>query len=246
MTIVVLRTGDALADIAPKRGEFARWIQEAAGTTWDGDWREHDVRHDGPMPVLEGVAAFIITGSSSSVTERAPWMLRTEELIRGIHGARIPLLGICFGHQIVAQALGGLVTKNPHGREIGTVRVRRAACPIAAADGLFTGLGDEFQVNSTHVDTVARLPEGGRVLCSTSLEPTAAYAVGDTTRGVQFHPEIDGEVMRAYVKARAHLVRQEGLCPDTIHAGVHDAPDGAHILRNFVRGFVAGRRRRAA
>lgn len=208
------------------------------GAVWAGGWEIHDVRTDAPLPPLKAAAAFVMTGSSSSVTERAPWMLRAEAFIREIAGAEVPFFGICFGHQLAAQALGGEVSLNPRGREIGTVRVRQLA-----EDAIFEGLdgvGRELAVNATHKDTVARLPEGARVLAASELEPTQAFAIGRAIRCVQFHPEIDGDAMRGYVDARAHLIAEEGGDAAAIRARSVDAPEGEETLRNFVRRFVAG------
>jgi GMP synthase (glutamine-hydrolysing) len=193
----------------------------------------HDVRTDAPLPAVDGAAAFVMTGSSSSVTERAPWMLRAEQHVREIARADVPLFGICFGHQLVAQALGGEVAKNPRGREIGTVRVRRLA-----DDAIFDGVGEELAVNATHVDSVTRLPEGARLLAASELEPTQAFGVGRAIRCVQFHPEIDGDAMRGYVEARAHLITAEGGDPDAIRARSVDAPEAEETLRNFVKRFA--------
>src|SRR5687767_9867605 len=74
--IIVLRAGDAAAPVAARRGEFFSWIRREGGTAWEGEWAEHDVRDlSVPLPSPKDAAAFVITGSSSSVTERAPWML---------------------------------------------------------------------------------------------------------------------------------------------------------------------------
>ncbi|MGH7296683.1 MAG: glutamine amidotransferase, partial [Polyangiaceae bacterium] len=173
---------------------------------------------------------FVITGSSASVTERAPWMLRAEGLVREIEAAGAPLLGICFGHQMVAQALGGEVRRNPRGREIGTVRVERAA-----DDPLFAGLPSAFEANATHVDSVVRLPARAEVLASTSLDPVAAFRVGPAVRAVQFHPEFDADAIRGYLEARAHLIRDEGKDPAALLAGVRDDTRGRDVLRNFAR-----------
>ena len=171
-----------------------------------------------------------MTGSSSSVTERAPWMLRAEELMRQIVVARTPLLGICFGHQMIAQALGGEVRRNPHGREIGTVRVVRTG-----DDPLFAGLPRAFDVHETHVDAVTRTPPGAEILATTARDPVAAFRVGPRVHGVQFHPEIDADIMRGYVTARAQIIRDEGGDPDAILAAIHDGTRGHDVLRNFVR-----------
>jgi GMP synthase (glutamine-hydrolysing) len=157
-------------------------------------------------------------------------MLRGEELIRHIAAARVPLFGICFGHQLIAKALGGAVQKNPRGREIGTVRVERVA-----DDPLFAGLPRSFDVQATHVDAVVAPPPGAQVLAQTALDPCASFRVGDRLRAVQFHPEFDADVMRGYVRTRTEIIRREGLDPEAIFSHIHDGTRGADILRNFVR-----------
>jgi GMP synthase (glutamine-hydrolysing) len=234
MRIVILVTGNAMAHVAEQRGDYDAWIRATTGDAWRGEWSSHDVRSAGPLPGPRDADGFVITGSSASVTERAPWMLRAEELIRGIEDARVPVLGICFGHQMIAQALGGEVRRNPRGREIGTVRVERSE-----DDPIFAGLPTEFLANATHVDSVVRAPPRAEVLARTSLDPVAAFRVGATVRAVQFHPEFDAGATRAYLTARAHLIREEGNDPDALLAGVREDTRGRDVLRNFA-GIVAG------
>jgi GMP synthase (glutamine-hydrolysing) len=230
MRILVLVTGQTLPEIARRRGDYPAWIREKTGDGWTGEWASHDVRTAAPLPGPRDADAFVITGSSSSVTERAPWMLRCEGFIREIAGAGTPLLGICFGHQMVAQALGGEVKRNPNGREMGTMRVQRVA-----DDRLFAGLPRAFDMQGTHVDAVVKLPRGAELLATTPRDPNAAFRVGENVRGVQFHPEFDADVMRGYVQARTEIVRGEGGDPEAMLAGVHDRTRGETILRNFVQ-----------
>lgn len=240
MKLIVLRTGDAAAPVAAKRGQFYSWIRREVDGVYTGSFAEHDVRElSAPLPTARDADGFIVTGSSSSVTERAPWMLRTEELLREIVGARVPVFGICFGHQMIAEALGGKVAKNPRGREIGTIHVRIK--DAHEGDPILTSLPKTFTANATHVDTVISLPPGARVLGETDLEPHAMYAIGETTKCVQFHPEFDGDAMRGYVEARAHLIDAEGLDSSSIYGRTVDTPHGAETLRNFVRFVVRGR-----
>lgn len=222
--------------MAARRGEFFSWIRREVGDAWGGEWVEHDVRTEAALPDARDANGFIMTGSSSSVTERAPWMLRSEELIRRIAEAGTPFFGICFGHQMVGQALGGRVAKNPRGREIGTVEVR--VLPHEPRDPILHGLGERFHANHTHMDSVVELPPGARVIAATELEPHAAFAIGDHLKCVQFHPEIDGDAMRGYVEARAHLIEGEGGDPRKLLEHVTDTPGGASTLRSFVQRVV--------
>jgi GMP synthase (glutamine-hydrolysing) len=239
--LLVLVAGDALPDVAAVHGEFAEWIERAASAAWAGTWLRHDLRSEEEPPHHQSVAGVVITGSASSVTERAPWMLRAEAYIRQVVEAEVPLFGICFGHQLMAQALGGEVRRNPRGREIGTVTL-----DCLDDDPLFGELAGTLNVNATHVDTVAVLPPRARVVARTALEDNAVVDFGPAARGVQFHPEIDGAVMRGYIEVRRPLIVAEGLDAEALHAGAVDTPHGRALLENFIRTFVRSPARRAA
>ena len=228
----MVQTGDPVPTVAARRGPFARMIQETIGELWQGDYRVADVRADEP-PATDGFAAIVITGSSANVPTREPWIVRAEEWLRGVVATGVPTFGICFGHQILAQALGGEVVKNPRGREIGTKTITRRA-----HDPIFEGLPDELEANVTHIDTVGRLPAGATSLAFSPLEDHHAIRFSETCYGVQFHPEIDADIMRGYIETRREILLSEGLDADRIHADVTDARPGAETLRNFVRRFV--------
>lgn len=240
-TLLILRAGDPLPDVAARHGEFAGWIERVTAKAWGGAFAVHDLRSTDPLPDIRSVAGIMITGSVSSVTERAPWMLRAEAYIRDIVAAEAPVFGICFGHQLMAQALGGNVQRNPRGREIGTVPMARLV-----DDPLFAGLSDAFFVNATHVDTVVILPPRATVIATTALDENAVVAFGPAARGVQFHPEIDRAVMRSYVEARWTTLVDEGLDAEGILARVSETPEAGELLCNFVRSFVLSPVRRAA
>jgi GMP synthase (glutamine-hydrolysing) len=210
-------------------------IVRTVGSVWDGPWEVHDVRTDAPLPAVRAAAGFVITGSSSSVTDADPWIGRVEAYVKEIAAEGAPLFAICFGHQLVAHALGGEVKKNPRGREVGTIQVKRLA-----DDPIFAGAGAELAANAMHKDSVTRLPDGGRLLASSELEPTQAFAIGKAIRCVQFHPEIDGAGMRTYLEARAQVLTTEGSDAAAIAARSSDAPEAEETLRNFVKEFVKG------
>src|SRR5690606_26145464 len=138
--------------------------------------------------------------------------------------------GICFGHQLLAEALGGRVEPNPRGREMGTVQIE-----LVERDPLL-GADPALAVNMSHVDSVVGLPAGAVVLARSERDPHAAIRFADSAYGVQFHPEFDGDVMRRYIDARRDVIASEGLDPDAMWHGTSDATSGAEVLARFVRG----------
>ena len=232
----VLRAGDAVPSVAARRGEFFRWIREGVGDAWPRGWTEIDLRDESATLPDPGAGAFVVTGSASSVTERAPWMLRAQAWLREATLQNTPILGICFGHQLLAEALGGRVVRNPRGREIGTVKVSLEAA--AEGDALFGEVlatqGREMLANATHVDTVVELPKGAERLATTSLDENTAFRVRRAW-GVQFHPEIDGDLMRGYLTARREILVAEGLPHDEMLAAATDAPHAIAVMRAFAR-----------
>jgi GMP synthase (glutamine-hydrolysing) len=108
--LLVVFTGTTVPNVIERHGDFDQHFKNAIGDAWEGGWTTHDARDvETPFPKLDDVAGIIVTGSSSSVTEGAPWMTRLEGLLRDAVTSETPLLGVCFGHQLLASALGGEV-----------------------------------------------------------------------------------------------------------------------------------------
>lgn len=232
--IVVVITGDPAPAVLEERGDYAAMMRAAIGDAWTGDYAAVDARTESLGAELDG-AAIVITGSSSNVHLREDWMIRAEARLRELEATEAPILGICFGHQLMAQAYGGDVQPNPRGREVSTVTVERLG-----DDPLFEGIAPRFAANACHSDSVVALPDGAGVLARSAGDPHQVLRFGQRSWGVQFHPEFDGEVMRRFIEARAEAISSEGLDPVALEAAARDTPEARAVFRNFVR-HVTGR-----
>ena len=230
--ITIVKTGEPVPFVQETRGQFADLIREAIGPVWPGAYEVFDARTD-DYPHPKGSSAFIITGSAANVPNREAWMLRAEAWLRDVASAGTPTFGICFGHQILAQALGGEVIKNPSGREIGTTTIE-----VTEDDPIFAALPASFSANVTHIDTVGKLPPGARSLARSSRDENQAIRFTETCWGVQFHPEIDAGVMRHYVEARREILTTEGFLVDAVLAEIGAGEQGREALRSFVKHAV--------
>lgn len=233
---VILKTGTTLPELRARRGDYEDWILDGLGVPRERA-RVVAVYEGETPPPADAPAGVVVTGSSAMVSEREPWSEVAAAWLRAAVAAGTPVLGVCYGHQLLAHALGGRVAQNPHGREIGSVRVR--LLPEARSDPLLGGLSDPLTVQVTHVEAVLELPAGARRLAESGLDANHAFAVGEHAWGVQFHPEFDADVMRAYLAARREILRSEGIDPERLERCVQESPQGPALLRRFARLAVA-------
>lgn len=234
--LLILFTGTTVPLVKERHGDFDSHFRAAIGDAWTGPWATLDARDlSAKLPAPGELSGVIVTGSSSSVTDRLaePWMPRLEGWLRGAVKDEVPLLGVCFGHQILASALGGEVRKNPLGRAIGSRVVRRVV-----DDPLLEGLPEAFEVNVSHRDHVAVPPPGTTKLVTADHDDLHAFSAGPVARAVQFHPEFSDEIVRGYIEQRMDILRGEGFDPERLHRDVVDVPHARRLLRNFVTNFV--------
>ncbi|MBS0213763.1 MAG: glutamine amidotransferase [Proteobacteria bacterium] len=228
---LVIETGDPAPELR-RLGPFSHWIRIAAGLERD-EAVVCRVLDGETLPNREGYAGVLITGSGAMVTDKLDWSERSAAWLRDAAHAGLPLFGICYGHQLIAHALGGQVDWNPAGREIGTVCIERLAG--AAGDPLFDGLPDNFGAHATHMQSVTRLPDGAVRLAKSAGDGCHAYRWGEHAWGVQFHPEFSTAMMRGYIAVRREKLRHEGIDRHAVEATVTAAPLARRVLRRFVR-----------
>ncbi len=224
-----MKTGTTVKK-ARRRGDFEHWFGAGMNVGPDSlDVRRVDQGVSLPDP--DDVAAVVVTGSSAMVTDAAAWSERTAEWLLGAVKAGTPVLGICYGHQLLAHALGGEVAYNPRGRRLGTVDVHLT--DHALGDPLFEGLPAVLHVAVSHRQVVTQAPPGATLLATTSHDPHHAFRLAERAWGLQFHPEYDADIVRAYVEDRHAQLLAEGLDPDALTREARDTGHGALVLRRF-------------
>ncbi|MDG2333657.1 MAG: glutamine amidotransferase [Myxococcota bacterium] len=226
--LLIVKTGDTLPEVAARRGDFDRWIRQGLALS-RLPVETVEVHREQELPPVESVAGVVVTGSAAMVSEREAWSERTARWLKGAVEARAWILGICYGHQLLAHGFGGRVGPNPRGRQIGTVEV-----DLEAEHDLLLGrLPARARVQATHVEVVLAYPDGAVPLGRSALDPHHAFRLGDRAWGVQFHPEFDADIMRGYIDGRRDLIAGEGGDPGALKAACRDSPDGRTLLGRF-------------
>lgn len=228
---LILETGQPI-DTLRRHGSFGHWIRVAAGLH-GREVRKCRVSAGEELPEAADYAGVLISGSAAMVSDREPWSERSADWLRDAAEAGKPLFGICYGHQLLAHALGGEVNYNPRGREMGTVPLRMHAG--ARGDALFDNLPDHMPVQATHRQTVLRPPPAATVLASSDKDDCQAFRWRDNVWGVQFHPEFSTAMMRNYICARRDALDHEGTPHRNLLKSVRPAPQARRILKRFVQ-----------
>lgn len=230
--VLIIRTGRAPDPIRARHGDFPHWFRLGAGLH-PRQLQVVDVAAGEALPAPPEVAGAIITGSAAMVTERAAWSERTAGWIRDAMDIELPLFGVCYGHQLMAHALGGHVDYLPGGREIGTQTIELSA--LAARDPLAAALPALFRAHTTHEQSVIEPPGSATVLARSARDPHQLLRYGPNALSVQFHPEFNAEVMRAYIRRKHTDMRREGTDPRQVFSAVAATPVARQLLRRFSR-----------
>lgn len=220
MKIGILQTGHAPQALMESDGDYDRMFR--ALLDGRGFAFETHAVVDMEFPAGAGVAdGWLITGSRHGVYEDHPWIAPLERLIRDIAARGLPLIGVCFGHQIIAQALGGRVEKFSGGWAVGRTGYE-------TANGRLT-------LNAWHRDQIVTLPEGAEVLAGNAFCRYAILGYGDRIWTVQPHPEYPARFLRGLIETRG-----PGLVPDAVltraAAGLDGPVDNAAIA-DFMAAF---------
>lgn len=222
--ITILMAGHTLPPIQEMYGDFDSWFQtrpeQPAGYT------VHYMYRDPTLPDPRESDGWIITGSPDSVNDPLDWLPSVRKQLATAVEMDHPMLGVCFGHQLLAQSMGAKVEMSRKGWELGAATIHLTADGLES--DLFKGLNKEMGVYQTHHDVVTEIPAGAKILATNEMG-IQAIGLGERIFGVQFHPEFTPGIAAMYVELRSEI--QRGSIAD-IERNENLSPK---VLDNFIR-----------
>jgi GMP synthase (glutamine-hydrolysing) len=229
-SLLVVEMGLPGESLRSKHGSFGEWFERAfAQMQLMVEIRTTPVA-DATATMMSDFAGVVLTGAEEGVYDHLPWRSRFDDEMKRVIESGPPVLGVCFSHQYLCELLGGRVERMKSGGEIG--RFELALTAEGAHDPLFEGVESNFTVLETHNDAVIEPQPGATLLASSEKVAWQAFRWGERIRGVQFHPEMNKEILES-VLARENASKEDFLRARGPHAGLL-------ILRNFVDICLAG------
>jgi GMP synthase - Glutamine amidotransferase domain len=229
--LLLLQTGHAPEATARICGDFdAMFIRH--GNLTGSELARIDVSSGESLPEPGEFSGVIITGSLSMVTDKLDWSEYAVGWLRKAASGKIPLFGVCYGHQLLAHAFGGTVGYLGDGPEMGCFEVTLS--PMAIAHPLLTGLPHKFMANLSHSQGVLELPPNAVCLASSARDPHQIVEYGNGSFSVQFHPEFDRQAEESVLTygRREKLINEDEW--KTSAGCLADTPVPIEILRRFI------------
>lgn len=202
MKLGILRTDAVRPELKPEYGEYPdMFIALLQHSDPSLEYAVYDVEL-GEYPVdIDEVDAYLITGSKSSVYEDKPWIIELMEFVRELNRRHKKLLGFCFGHQLVAQALGGKTERSAKGWGVGLHTHRFTTVPS------WHDQGDvDLNILVSHQDQVVAVPDSARVLAGSEFCENAVCQIGDHILTFQGHPEFVLQYSRELLSIRRERI----------------------------------------
>ena len=228
--IWIIKTGSTYPELKAQQGDFEDWILDHMDID-KKDTIVYELAEKNDLPDGFHTRGIVITGSHANVTENKYWMEQFSQWIQAYKSTQIPVLGICFGHQLLAHAFGGKVDFHPRGKEIGSAHIH--INEEGREDPLLSVLPPIFTGFVTHSQTLIELPEKSVKLASNSFEHTHAFRNGKNIWGVQFHPEFNARITKYYIEQQKDDLIAQGLKPEEVYESVTDNDYGKILLRKF-------------
>ncbi len=231
--LLIIQMGEPPPPIAQHVGEQGTWFTRALPLQPEVPFIIVRPDQGDALPPQTSLAGAIISGSWAMVTDRVDWSEATAAWLRDAVHAKLPLLGVCYGHQLMADALGGSVGDNPHGKEVGLQTVTLA--PNAAEDRLLQHFPRAFSAYLTHQQSVLTPPPGAQVLAGSALDGCQIIRYHDHAFSVQFHPEFTAEIMTRCLDHSADALRNAGHNVEQLLQLGEEPQWARRILHNFVQ-----------
>jgi GMP synthase (glutamine-hydrolysing) len=191
-----------------------------------------DAHRGAPAPDTLDWAAILITGSAHAVHDRHDWSERAGAWCAEAVARDVPVLGVCYGHQLLAHALGGRTGPNPNGPEYGMGDVE------ALVDDPVLG-GSRFSTYELHFDAVLEPPPDAVILARSARTEIEAMALGPRCRTVQWHPEFDATYVRGAIERRRALLAPHRVDVDAFIDQIVELPEGGGAIGRFLE-HIAG------
>ncbi|MEB8387221.1 type 1 glutamine amidotransferase [Rhodobacteraceae bacterium KMM 6894] len=211
---------------------FRRWLSPALP---EAQFAQMDVcAADATLPDPDAFDGYLITGSRAGVYDDLPWIPRLKGFLQDLRAAGRPVGGVCFGHQIMAEAFGGRVQKSPHGWNIG----RRSFDVTKAADGLFQS-DASLHALSFHQDHITDLPPDAQAILRNTASPYAGVIYDFPAISVQFHPEFHPDFVRDLVMdLRGSLLSETDV--QTALSGLYEPLQAQRVAQAFAQVMRGG------
>jgi len=223
----LLQCGHVHPEVAADNGDYPELFADLLGHHGI-ELRTYRVT-EGELPASTSECqGWLVSGSANSAYEDLPWIPPLEETLRSMVDDRSPMVAVCFGHQVLAQALGGRVAKSPEGWGVGIQRYELIGVPqswMAPATNV-------VKVLASHQDQVVELPQGAELRARSAHCPIAAFTVGDSALAMQPHPEFTPAVSRGLLDRR-----RDAIGPPTADAALASLAEPAD--RDLVATWMA-------
>lgn len=197
MNIGILQCDEVEEELRPVFGHYPTMFTTLLKLNPDLEFKVYNVERGELPKTLVECDAYLITGSRHGVNDELPWIAELEHFVRAVHASKIKLIGICFGHQIVAKALGGKVIKSPKGWGVGT-----SVNTILQKKSWMNPSYDRMHLLVSHQDQVVELPENAEVLASNHHCPFYMLQIENHLVTVQGHPEFSKDYSKALIEKR--------------------------------------------